>query len=213
MEIKYLGHSCFKIKGKDISLIIDPYDESVGKKLGKQKCDVLLNTHQHKDHNNNADISDYRLLIENPGEYEIGGAFIYGFPTFHDNKKGEERGQNTIFMIDLDGFTILHLGDLGHELQKSTLEKLSGVDVLMIPVGGNYTIDSKVASKVVSQVEPRIVVPMHYKDGVFNKDLEIDKLAKFLEEMGSEDAKTEEKITLTSTTTLPEEAEIVVLSA
>jgi len=122
MEIKYLGHSCFKIKGKQNALLIDPYDDSVGKKLSKQKCDVLLNTHQHGDHNNNEAASEYKLLIENPGEYEIGGTVIYGFQTFHDNKKGEERGKNTIYMIDIDGFTILHLGDLGHELSKSIVE-------------------------------------------------------------------------------------------
>ena len=116
MEITYLGHSCFRIKGKENTVVIDPYDAKVGKKLSKQKCDILLNSHDHFDHNFNEACSDYKLLIQNPGEYEISGTFIYGFPTFHDDKGGQERGKNIIFLIEIEDFTVLHLGDLGHDL-------------------------------------------------------------------------------------------------
>jgi len=212
MEINYLGHSCFRLKGKDNTILIDPFDESVGK-LAKQKCDILLNTHAHSDHNNNDVATDNKIFIENPGEYEIGGTFIYGFPTFHDDKQGTERGKNTIYLIDIEGYTVLHLGDLGHDLTKELLEKVGEVDVLMVPVGGNYTIDAKKAVNIISQIEPRFVIPMHYKTATLGKDIEIDSVDKFLDEMGAEDVKSEDKLTLSSRTNLPEETTVVILNS
>jgi len=210
MEITYIGRSCFKIKGKESTIVIDPYDPAkAGYRLPKIDCDILLISHSHFDHNYAQGVTDYKLKIDTPGEYEMAGTFIYGIETFHDASDGKERGKNTMFLIDIDGFTILHAGDLGHELSTETLEKMANVDVLLIPVGGVYTIDAKSAAKVISSIEPSYVIPMHYKDGNDNTDLE--ELSRFLEEMGLEKNGKEEKFKLTSKSDAPEETQVVVL--
>lgn len=211
MEITYIGHSCFKIKD-DITLVIDPYDEKIGYKMPKLKADVVACTHTHSDHHNIGAVSDYRLLIDGPGEYEISNTFIYGFPTFHDDKEGKERGENTIYSIEMEEINLLHLGDVGHELDQSTVEKLPYIDVLMIPVGGKYTINSKTASKIISNLEPGLVIPMHYDTKELKGIEGLDPLEKFLEEMGVQDTvKEKDKLKITSKSDIPEETEIVIL--
>jgi len=212
MEITYLGHASFKIKGKNISLIIDPFNEKIGQKFPKQKCDLLLVTHDHFDHNCIENVSEYKLLINGPGEYESGGVFVYGVSTKHDNNNGSKRGDNTIYLIEIDGFNVLHLGDLGHELKEETLEKIHQVDVLLIPVGGKYTIDAETAVKVISLLEPGIVVPMHYKTDTLTDSEGMQGVDKFVEEMGADQgARKEDKLKLTSESDVPEETETVLL--
>lgn len=187
MEITYFGHSCFKIKTKDLSLIIDPFDPAkFGVKLPQLNSDAVLITHNHFDHNYKEGVSGYRLLVDGPGEYELSGVRILGIPTSHDDKSGEERGKNTMYYIEAeDDVTVLHCGDLGHVLDDATLEKFNQVTALLIPVGGVYTLDAEKASKVISSIEPAFVVPMHYKmEG--SKIDNIDTLEKFLDEMGLE---------------------------
>lgn len=212
MEITYIGHSCFKIKGKDLSIVIDPYDPKIGFKLPKLEADVVLSSHDHFDHSNISGVTGSRTTIDGPGEYEISNVFIQGLPTFHDEKNGAKRGKNTIYSIDIDGFTILHLGDLGHELSDSTLENLGEVDVLMIPVGGFYTIDAETAAKVISSIEPGIVIPMHFKTDDLTGVEDLEGLQKFLDEMGADDVKTQEKLKLTSKADVSDETQIVVLT-
>ena len=216
MEISYIGHSSFKIKGKDVTLIIDPYDPKLtGYKWPKQTADVVLLSHEHKDHAYLEGVSGYRLLVKTPGEYETAGTFIYGVKTYHDSKQGKERGGNIIFQIIIDGISVLHLGDLGHELATETLEKLSDVDVLMIPVGGKYTIDAKTALKVISSIEPYIVIPMHYQtDDLTGFKEKLDDLKVFMEEIGIEGngVKSVDKLTLRSRSDIPEESEVYILS-
>jgi len=212
MEITYVGHSCFKIKGKTLSLVIDPYDSKIGYKLPKLSCDVLLVTHEHFDHNNIGGVSDYRLLINGPGEYEVGGTFIYGRSVSHDEKQGGERGRSTFYLITVDDVDVLHLGDLGQELTQEDLEKIPNVDVLMIPVGGKYTIDAETATKVISALEPSYVIPMHYKtDDSTMKD--IDGVDKFLDVMGVENGikKDMDKLTVSAKKDESEDTEVVVL--
>lgn len=187
MEITYFGHSCFKVKTKELTLIIDPFDpEKLGIKLPKLEGDAVLLTHDHFDHNYKDGVSGYRLLVDGPGEYELAGVKIMGIPTKHDDKLGEERGKNTMYYIEAeDGVSVLHCGDLGHTLDDATLEKFGEVTALLIPVGGVYTIDAEKASKVISSIEPAFVVPMHYKMNGSKID-DIDTLEKFLDEMGLE---------------------------
>jgi L-ascorbate metabolism protein UlaG (beta-lactamase superfamily) len=214
MEITYIGHSCFKIKGKELTLVIDPYDpKKTGYKLPKMEADVLLLTHDHEDHNHKEGVSGYSFLIEGPGEYETKGVFVSGISTYHDAAEGGERGKNTMYFIEIDGFTVLHLGDLGHELSKDMLERISNVDVLLVPVGGTYTIDAVTASKVISMLEPRIVVPMHYQTGdLTGLSEELDKIDKFLEEMGTEGtAEKQEKLKINNNNDIPEETQVVIL--
>ena len=212
MEITYIGHSCFKIKGKEITIVIDPYDPKIGYKLPKLEADILLITHGHSDHNNVEGVTVNKLVIDSPGEYETSGIFINGYDTEHDEKEGSERGKNTIYLIEMEGVKFLHLGDLGHELVQSTLEKIETVDVLMVPVGGRYTINAEKAAKVISSLEPGIVIPMHYKTEDLTGVEGLDGLDKFLDEMGVEDnVKKLDKLKINSKNDIPEETEVFIL--
>lgn len=213
MELTYIGHSCFKMKSKDSSIIIDPYDPKfTGLKLPKLDANILIITHEHLDHNYREGVSNFTHIIEAPGEYEISGIFINGISTFHDDKKGVERGKNTIYCIELEDMTVLHLGDLGHELSEQTIEKLPIVDILLIPVGGGFTIDAKTASKVISSLEPKIVIPMHYKSNQ-NPDISdsLAPLEKFLDEMGGDKDATKVDKLKVSKRDLEEETKVIVL--
>lgn len=190
MEITYFGHSCFRLKTKELTLVIDPFDPvKTGIKLPKLEADAVLITHNHFDHNYKEGVSGYRLLVEGPGEYELTGVNIFGISTSHDDKGGKERGSNTMYYIEAGEECVLHCGDLGHVLEDSTLDKFGGVTALLIPVGGVYTIDAEQASKVISSIEPAFVVPMHYRiEG--SKIQDIDSVEKFLDEMGIQNGDT-----------------------
>ncbi|MFA5197506.1 MAG: MBL fold metallo-hydrolase [Patescibacteria group bacterium] len=207
MEITYLGHSCFKIIGKKVSVLSDPYDpEKIGIKLAKQDADVVTVSHDHFDHNYLEVVKSEFLLLDSPGEYEVKESEFQGIKGFHDDSHGEERGQITIFNMEIDGIKICHLGDLGTELTSEQLDKVDGVDVLMIPVGGKYTIDAKAAIKVISQIEPKIVLPMHYREG---KMTDLAPLETFLQEFSVSPVPMD-KLKITGRD-LPEELEVVVL--
>ena len=182
MTITWLGHSCFRIEAKEGSVLTDPFDKEIGLRPPKIKDDIVLVTHQHHDHNNIGDANPEAFIIQNPGEYEKQGIAIRGIQSYHDDKEGAERGLNTIYVLKAEEMTIAHLGDLGHKLTDSQVEEIGDVDVLMIPVGGNYTIDGKMAVEVISQIEPKIIIPMHYKiDGL---TVDIDGPEKFIKELG-----------------------------
>lgn len=215
MEITYVGHSCFKIKGKQVTVITDPYDpKKLGYKLPKIECEILLSSHSHSDHSHKEGVSSFNHYVDCAGEYEISGVYVQGVDTFHDDKFGKERGKNIMFLIEIDGFNILHLGDLGHELSQEQLEKLPDISVLMIPVGGIVSLDAKTASKVISSIEPGIVIPMHFQtDDLTGLSFKLDPLDKFLHEMGVKGAVTpEEKLKITAKSDIPDETKIVVLA-
>jgi len=164
MDITYLGHSSFKIKGKDTTVINDPFDpDMVGLKFGKQTADIVTISHDHKDHNRVDLVDGVKMVINCPGEYETSGVSVIGIKTYHDDKKGKERGKNTIYVIEIDGVRILHLGDLGHKLSDKQLDEIGDIDVLMIPVGGIYTINAEEATSIARNIEANIVIPMHYQ--------------------------------------------------
>ncbi|MFH1838099.1 MAG: MBL fold metallo-hydrolase [Candidatus Kuenenbacteria bacterium] len=191
MEITWLGQSCFKIQDKNITLITDPYHSELGlKPLNKLKADIATISHDHYDHNNIEAISgienELPFIVSSPGEYEIKNVFIYGISCFHDKNQGRERGFNTIYLIKMNGITIAHLGDLGHILSDEQLEKIEKVNILMIPIGGTYTIDAKEAKQIINQIEPQIVIPMHYKIPGLKEDL--SGVDEFYREMGIKNA-------------------------
>lgn len=201
MNITWYGQSCFRLtpqgqkKAKWSSLLIDPFDESTGLKMPKVEADILLITHNHKDHNNQKSIKGETFVIDSPGEYELRDVFVQGISSFHDNEKGKERGLNTIFTIEAEDITICHMGDFGQEeLTDKQLRDIGEVDVLMIPVGGVHTVDVKEATKVISQIEPRIIIPMHYK--IPGLKIELDDLASFLKAIGEKSATAEDKLTI-----------------
>jgi L-ascorbate metabolism protein UlaG (beta-lactamase superfamily) len=207
MEIAYLGHSSFKIIGKDLNIICDPFDAvKVGLAFPRTEADVVTVSHDHFDHNATASVRGQFVCFDTPGEYEIKNAEIIGTAGWHDDKSGVERGSNTIFSYEVDGINICHLGDLGCPLTSAQLEKIDGVDILMIPVGGKSTIGAKEAVKVISEIEPKIVIPMHYRAG---KMTDLEPLDTFLKEIGKT-PKTLDRLK-TQKKDLPEEMEVVVL--
>jgi len=186
MDITYLGHSSFKLRGKTACVITDPFDPKfVGLKYSSADADIVTISHNHSDHNQSQLVKGVRMVVNGPGEYEISGVSIIGIPSFHDAKKGEERGNNTIYVFEIDGLRIAHLGDLGEVLFDEQISQLGNIDVLMIPVGGEYTIGPKEAVKMVGEVGPYFVIPMHYKvDGLSPEFSKLEPVETFLSECG-----------------------------
>jgi L-ascorbate metabolism protein UlaG (beta-lactamase superfamily) len=211
MDISWLGQSCFRIKGKNVSIVTDPYDpEMVGLKKLKASADIVTVSHGHGDHNNTGAVEGEPFVIEGAGEYEVKGVRIAGVQTFHDNKQGKERGTNTLYVLEVDGVIICHCGDLGHELTVEQLEQIEDVDVLLIPVGGTYTLDGTEAVKVINQIEPKVVIPMHYKLPEAKTDLKLADLDSFLHAYGAKSVEPMSKYTVTKDK-LPAEVELIVL--
>lgn len=213
MEITHIGHSSFKLKGKSSIVVTDPFDsEFIGLKFSKTLADIVTISHNHSDHNDTSQIEGIPLVIEGPGEYEVKGVKITGLPSFHDDQKGSQRGINTIYRIVIDGISVVHLGDLGHKIDENTLEILDGVDIVLIPVGGFYTLAPNDAGEVISKLEPKIVIPMHYKCGKLKNDIaqNLSGVEVFLKEMGKENIIPVPKLLITRDK-LPAELTIVVL--
>lgn len=186
MIITWWGHSCFKIQDKigsdGITLVTDPFDKSVGLKLPNFEADIITISHDHHDHNNSDALRGKPYIINSAGEYDVKGVLVQGVDSFHDESQGADRGRNLIYRIVMDDINVVHLGDLGHVLDNKQLENLVGTDILIVPVGGTYTLDAKKAVQVVSQIEPRIVIPMHYQ--LPGLKIEIDPVDNFIKELG-----------------------------
>jgi L-ascorbate metabolism protein UlaG (beta-lactamase superfamily) len=216
MQIIWHGQSCFQIissqgKNNHVNIVIDPYSEDIGLKVPKLEADILLVSHGHHDHNNVKAVGGNPFLVSGPGEYEIKEVFIQGIPAFHDSSSGKERGVNTIYTIEAEELRICHLGDLGQkELTPEQIDKIGQVDILMIPVGGVYTISAKEAVKIMSQIEPNIIIPMHYQ--LPKLKLKLDGLDKFLKTMGIKKLDSLPKLSIKKKDVLPEEAKIIVLN-
>lgn len=184
MIITWYGQSCFKIQSGELTVAIDPFSKEIGLTPPRFRADIVLITHSHFDHNNIDSIPEGGLVISGPGEYEVKGVYVQGIETFHDSLKGKERGMNTVYAVDIEDLRVVHMGDFGEgEMREDTLESVGGVDILMVPVGGKYTIDGKTAAKVVKQLEPRFVIPMHYK--IPGLKVGLDTSETFLKEMGA----------------------------
>ncbi len=217
MEIKYLGHSSFLIEAKTpsgkVKVVVDPFDSKmVGLPWPKQtSADLVLISHQHSDHNFVEGVSGEHYVISGPGEYEVKGVKVTGVASFHDGEMGKLRGKNTIYSIEAEGIFICHLGDLGHVLSDEEVSRLGRVDVLLVPVGGHYTIDAEQALQVVNQVEPLIVVPMHYKAPGLSKNLEVlAEVSSFVRQTG-QPASEEAALKIDKNSLPQEEMKVVVL--
>lgn len=217
MDITYLGHSSFKLRGKNATVVTDPYESKVGFAMPSVSADLVTVSHDHFDHNAISFVSgtsrrDKPYVVTAPGEYEVGGVGVFGWATYHDNKQGEERGKNTVYSIHIDGVRVVHLGDLGHTLDDTVIEGLGTVDVLLVPVGGVYTIDAEEAKKVIEQLEPAYVIPMHYRTDKHNDSFaKVAPLQDFLTLMGKESLVPQERLRLMGGMDGMEETEIVVL--
>lgn len=215
MDITNLGHSSFRIKGKQAVVVTDPYSlEKSGVKFPKHiAADIVTVSHDHSDHNAVREIEGTPYVIQGPGEYEVKGVGVIGMSTFHDEEKGAKRGKNTVYRIEIDGVSIVHLGDLGHTLSTAEVDALDGVDVLMIPVGGFYTIDPTAAVSVINEIEPSIVIPMHYRrpDMTGTAFAPLATLPMFLKEIGKEEVVPQPKLVITKDK-IPEQMQVVVLA-
>ncbi|MGE5626769.1 MAG: MBL fold metallo-hydrolase [Solirubrobacterales bacterium] len=179
MKITWLGHSSFLIEDSDgRKILTDPFDESVGYEVFKGNTDIVTISHQHFDHNYIKNLPPNTKVIDKAGFFNIGDIPIEGFPSFHDKEEGAKRGENIIFVFEVDGYRVCHLGDLGYVLSKDEISKLGSIDVLLIPIGGNFTIDGAEAALLSKEIKSHIVIPMHYKTGSLNFTLE--GLEKFL---------------------------------
>ena len=215
MHIIWHGQSFFQIqtslnKGEQTTIAIDHFDESTGLKPPSFQADVLLITHDHHDHNNKKAIKGTPFLIEGPGEYEVKEIAIQGIPSFHDEEEGKKRGSNTIYLIEMEEMKVCHLGDFGQkELTEDQLEQIGDIDILMVPVGGEFTLDAKGAAHVISQIEPKIVIPMHY--AIPKLKIKLDEVDKFLKEIGKKSVVPQPKL-LIKKKDLPLETQVVVLT-
>ena len=180
MKLTWLGHSSFKLEeSTGTTVVTDPYHSNVGFDMPSVEADVVTVSHTHADHNNIENVLGHPTVLNRAGAYEIGGVHILGRHTFHDDKKGALRGDNIVFTYRMDGVDLCHLGDIGEECNAFLVETLMPVNVLMIPVGGNYTIDAKQAKEYVDRIMPDVVIPMHYKTK--DCDFDIDKVGEFLD--------------------------------
>ncbi len=208
MEIDWFGHSCFRLRTRDITVVNDPYEKSIGLSLPRPRADIVTISHNHQGHDNLDGVRGTPKIINGPGEYEIGGAFVTGVRLFHDKKSGKDRGKNTAYVITLDGLNLCHLGDLGHVPTQPQAEDLGNVDILLVPVGGVSTINASEATEVIALFEPMVVIPMHYR--VPDLAFKLDSVDKFVKEMGLKKAETIETYKVTKDS-LPKETQVVLL--
>ena len=187
MQITWHGFSCFRISetlnGHEVSVVIDPFANQDGYKLPRNlTADVVISSHAHDRHDNIEGVGGEPFVITGPGEYEVKDAFVTGISTYHDVVDGKEKGLNTMYYVTIGDLHVVHLGDLKHALEPQHLEAFHSVDILFVPVGGGDTLDGKKAADVVAQLEPRVIIPMHYRSGDAGGAL--DTVDAFLKAMG-----------------------------
>lgn len=209
MEITWLGHSCFKLRGAQATLITDPYSPDLGYSLGTPEARIVTISHQHPGHSYFQGISGGPKLVSGPGEYEISGVLVIGLATFHDAEAGKKRGKNTVYIVEIDEVVVCHLGDLGHVLTTAQVEEIGNIDVLLLPVGGVSTVNAALAAEVVRQLEPKVVVPMHYKTEALRRELE--PVDQFLKEMGAKEVSSRPKLPVTKAN-LPASTQVFLLN-
>lgn len=207
MELTWYGLSCFRLtERKYASIVTDPFAPALGIELPTIKADVVTVSHDARGHNHLKGVSGYQHVLNGPGEYEIGNVFITGIATNHDDNSAH----NVLYMFDFGGITIAHLGDMQKVPSQTQIEALEEINVLLVPVGGGKSLNAAQAAELVSMLEPNIIVPMHYHISGLN--LSLDSVDRFLKEMGVTDPKEESSLKI-SATGLPEETEVVILTA
>ena len=182
MLIRHIGHAEFLIETESgMRMVTDPYGDGCGYPVRKLRADTALVSHGHHDHNAVENLEGVTLTVDRPGEYTPAqGIRITALESFHDDTQGSQRGKTLLFLVEAEGLRIVHLGDLGCIPEEKQIRQLAQPDVLMIPVGGFYTIDGKTARRVTEMLQPTVTLPMHYKT-VFNADWPISGPESFLE--------------------------------
>ena len=209
MDVTWLGHGCFRLRGRAAAVVTDPYPPAIGLKLSRMDAEGVTVSHDLGNHSYTLAVRDGAYEIHGPGEYEIAGVSVIGVPTYHDSEKGKKEGRNTVYLIEIDDVRICHLGDLGHKLDDAEAEAVASPDVLLVPVGGHTTIHAAQAAEVVRQLEPRYVVPMHY--AIPGLKLELDPIDRFLKEMGVTASEPQPKLSVQKSSVAEYETKVVVL--
>jgi L-ascorbate metabolism protein UlaG (beta-lactamase superfamily) len=212
--LTWLGHACFRVRGREVTILTDPYDSTDwGYAPVATSANVVTISNDHPHHAGVSGIEGKPRVLRGPGEYEIGGALIWGVRTVqrHNDGNGQRSPKNTAFVIQLEELTVCHLGDLSDApLSTEELSRIKDADVLLVPVGGNCTINATQAAAVVAQVEPKLIVPMHYATEETRGFVPLDEIEKFCKELGATEAAPRQRLSVTPSS-LPSEPTVVLL--
>ncbi len=212
LDLTWLGHACFRLRGREVTILTDPYDDTDwGYAPVATTANVVTISNDHPHHAGLAGIEGRPRVLRGPGEYEIGGALIWGVRTLQHRADGVRSPRNTAFIIQLEELTVCHLGDLADApLSPEELTRIKDADVLLVPVGGNCTINATEAAAVVAQVEPKLIVPMHYATEETRGHFQLDEIERFCKELGASDATPRARLSITPSS-LPSEPTVVLL--
>ncbi len=208
-EITWLGHACFRIRGREAIVLTDPLGPDSGYDMESPSADIVTVSHGHPNHSAVELVKAGHYALTGPGEYEIHDVFIRGIRTFHDTERGAKLGKNTVYLIEMEDLVICHLGDLGHPLTEEQSESMNSVDVLIVPVGGGPSLDATTAAEVVGQIEPSIVIPMQYRTD--RGDFDRDSLEPFLKKFGISEIEVKDRVNIKKSD-LGDTVEVVVLN-
>ena len=208
MEITWFGHCSFLLRGATLAVVTDPFDDSLGYRPGKAQADVVTMSSPGPAHGNIGMVMGYRKTLSGPGEYEIADVFIFGIKTFRDAAQGAERGRNTVYRVLMDGLVLCHLGAIGHIPTADQVSAIGDVDVLFVPVGGGNALTPAQATEVVSLLEPKVIIPMHYRVPGIASTLE--PVDAFLKEQGVAGVEPVPRLAVT-TSSIPAGPQVVVL--
>jgi L-ascorbate metabolism protein UlaG (beta-lactamase superfamily) len=208
MEIYWLGHGCFRLRGRDATVLTDPCPPSTGYRIGKVNADIVTISRNHPESSYREAANGETKVLSGPGEYEIAGVLITGIDTDRaDRPDGFSR--NVAFVMDIDDIKICHLGDIARAPTGDEVEELTGVDIMMVPVGGGRVLGAEKAAEIVSLLEPKIVIPMLHKTDAAKGDFE--PVDRFVKEMGAEAKSPESRLSITRSG-LPQDTTLVLLN-
>ena len=205
MDISWLGHSCFRLRGQGAAVVTDPFSDSVGFAMPNVNASMVTVSNAHPHHSNADAVQGKPFVVSGPGEYEVGGVFVLGLSTAPAN---EADGPNTVYLMEMDGVAICHLGDLSRPLLSSQVEQLRDVQVLMVPAGGRCTLPAPQIADVISRLSPRLVVPMHYDAP--GLAVELGPLAPFIQELGIDEPLRQQRLVVTPNN-LPPSLQMVIM--
>ena len=210
MDMTWLGHACFRMRGREGIVLTDPPDPKSGHAIPRTEAGLVTMSHEHAGHASLKSVAGDPVVLLGPGEYEVHEVLVTGVGTFHDDAKGTDRGRNTVFAIRLDDLVVCHLGDLGHVLPAAGLEKLGDVDIALVPItGADTNLSAARAAEIVHQLEPKVVVPMSFDPDDMKKDTPYQRL---LHELGVKELVPVPKLSVTRST-LPENLQVVALDS
>lgn len=211
MDLTWLGHACFRIRGREGIVLTDPPDPKSGHAIPKTEAHLVTMSHEHAGHSSMKSVGGEPVVLTGPGEYEVQEILVTGVASFHDEEKGAARGKNTVFAIRVDDLVVCHLGDLGHSLQATDLERIGAVDVVLVPISGPETnLSAALAAEVVHQLEPKVVIPMSYDPEA--KRTKEDPFERLLHELGVKELTPVPKLSVTRSS-LPAELQVVALDS